>query len=71
MIKVLLENSGDNTTILSHSEKINDMLNTLENGLAEMKQLNGMYDSSAFVLKLINFKNGIEDLINDLAFTCA
>ena len=67
-MKILIK-ENENKTILSYSERINEMLSILESGIAEMKKYDGMYDSSSFVLKLINFRNGVDDLINDLAYT--
>ena len=67
-MKILIK-ENENKTILSYSERINEMLSILESGIAEMKKYDSMYDSSSFVLKLINFRNGVDDLINDLAYT--
>ena len=69
-MKILFNESVESKTIMSYSEQVEEMLNTLETGIADMKQSNGFYDSSIFVCKLINFRNGIDDLIDDLAFNC-
>ena len=69
-MKIFIKENEDKT-ILSYSEQINEMLSALESGISEMKNYNGVYDSSVFVLKLVNFRNGVDELINDLAYTCA
>lgn len=56
---------------LSHSDRINDMLGTVEEAIAAIKNSKDLYGADMFVLKLINCRNGIDDLINDLAFTNA
>lgn len=56
---------------LSHSDRINDMLGAVEEAITAIKNSRDLYGTDMYVLKLINCRNGIDDLINDLAFTNA
>ena len=69
-MKIKIKESQDNN-LLSQTEHVNLMLNKLSEMLAEIKENSYTMGADICALDLIKFRNGVDNLINELAFAKA
>ena len=66
-MKIRIKESQDNS-LLSQTEHINEMLDKLMYMLSDIREKSDMWGINSCALDLINFRNGVDNFITELAF---
>ena len=65
-MKIRIKESQDNS-LLSQTEHVYEMLDKLTYMIADIREKSGMWGIESCALDLINFRNGVDSFINELA----